>query len=1069
MVSMTEAATALTRSVGAWMGVIGLAALCSVQATAQNTSEDTGTRTAKPAAAKFPDTAAPLAGPIVRADGVLRAKQATVWNRDGVRWLLLDESFRFEMGSYGFRGRQALVRIETEQKPGRRIHHLALYIDSAEPLFGTGPVRAEAPRLLVTASTQGRLRLKTTTFEKTDRPPRAAIVQAGLTRITSYLAKVNQTPIVPAPDEPLIDPSRLALKRQRRQAIGEAQRMTELRFKEAAQEQADEAAGDAPLVPEAPPGTQPSEGRVLPTRGSVTFSFDRIVVERQDEGTAAMLMGGVRVMYQDYRSGRDVVLKAERAVLFLGPEAPQQVAGGVSAGQVRGVYLESNAMVTDNEFTVRAPRIFYDVASNRAILLEAVLYRFDERRDIPLYMRADVIRQRSATDFAAEGALLTTSAFAKPHVAIRADRLTVQQQSLAGGSAGGAAGGTPTGGGGTAGGDGGGGDGGGGDTDTRTTFTARHTTLEAGGLPVFYWPYLSGTSTDLPIESAAVGFDSDNGVQVQTRWDLLTMLGQPNPEGTDVSVDLDFRGDHGFATGLQADYGGQRQDLFGELDSYFLPHDSGTDELGGRADIEQDGETRGFIHAQHRQELPDDWELSLELAHVSDVTFLEEFREEEAREARPYETAGYLKKQQDETAFTLLASTQLDNFTTQLTQLQTPGYSVEKLPELGYYRTGTPLWNNRLTWFSETRVSRLRADFGDDEPRDRGFSDAEAQRLFNQDADTTFEAAADASGFPDDTVTRLDTRQEITAPLEVGALDVMPYASGRVTAYDQDFSRFSGGENDQVRLRGTLGARASTQFHRTWPGVENDMLAINGIRHIVEPSVGVSWAESTLASEDLPVYDFEVESLAEGGTVRFGLNNTWQTRRGGPGRSRREDWVSLQTDLVLRSEEGPRDSPLPRFVRHRPGFSVGGSHFYTELLWAVSDSLGMTGEFTYDFEHDQLAQWRIAAQVDHTPALRSFVWFDELKPLDTRLITYGINYDLTTKYNVRVRHQFDIGGDPNRTFGLTLERRLPSWRLQLRGSFDQVDDEQTIGLVLVPEGFGDRGLPGTLGTGFLDN
>ena len=215
------------------------------------------------------------------------------------------------------------------------------------------------------------------------------------------------------------------------------------------------------------------------------------------------------------------------------------------------------------------------------------------------------------------------------------------------------------------------------------------------------------------------------------------------------------------------------------------------------------------------------------------------------------------------------------------------------------------------------------------------------------------------------------------------------------------------------------------------------------------------------------MYDQSVESLAEGGTVRFGLNNTWQTRRGGPGRWRREDWIELQTDLVLRSEDGPRDSPLPRYFGYRPGLSVGGSHFYTELLWAVSDSLGMTGEFTYDFEHDQLAQWRIGATLDHTPALRSFVWFDEIRPLDTRLVTYGIGYDLTTKYNVRIRHQFDVGGEANRTFALTLERRLPSWRLQVRTIFDEVDDEQTVGLVLVPEGLGGDGFfPGQIGTGF---
>jgi hypothetical protein len=995
----------------------------------------------EPAEARsVPSVDSPLAEPVVQAEALLSGRSAQAWQQGSVRWLLLDEAVRFELGSYGFRGRRALVRIRTQRKPGRRIHHLALYIDEAEPLYGRGPVRAGGARLLVTASTVGRLSLETDKFTRVDGPPRAAIVQAGLRRISDELAAANRTPIVSAPRAPLIDEAKLALKRRRRQAIAENQQTSEVRFREQAKQAAEAAmqqkARDADReAPATQPATQPGpDGGVLPTRGSVQFSFDRIVVQAQKQKgrTAVMLMGGVRLMYQDHQAGRDMVLKAERAVVFLGQNAPDQVAGqAIEAGAIRGVYLESNAVVTDNEFTVRAPRIFYDVAGDRAVLLEAVLYKYDQRRQIPLYMRADVLRQRSAQSFSATDATLTTSAFAKPHVAIRADRLTVEQPANDGGEAGGGAGGDQANGG--------------------ERFTAKGTTLEAGGVPVFYWPYLSGRPGEVPLEEASVDYDDDNGPGVRTRWDLLTLLGQPNPEQTDVSLDLDYRGDHGLATGVQADYGGRDRDLFGDFESYFLPNDHGTDELGGRDDIDQDGEMRGFVRGEHRQQLPRDWELSLEAAYVSDETFLEEFRKDQAREARPYETAAYLKKQQQETAFTLLGSTQLNDFTPQLTQLQTPGYSVEKVPELGYHRIGTALWDDQLSWFSETRLGRVRADFGDDTPANRGFNDAQAQRVFGFNSTRSFKNAGTGRGIPTDFVTRFDTRQELAVPLEAGFADVTPYVSGRVTAYDQDFSRFNG-NNDQVRVRGTVGARADARFHRSWGDVRSDLFALNGLRHVVQPSVDLSWAESSLASDQLPVYDFNVESLAEGGTARFGLNNTWQTRRGGPGRWRREDWLSLQTDVVLRSEDGPRDSPLPRYFSYRPEYSVGGSHFYTELLWAVSDSLGMSGELTYDFENDQIAQWRVGTELDHTPRLSSFVWFDDLRPLDSRLVTFGLRYDLTTKYNAWLRQQFEVSGESNRSFAFVLERRLPSWRLRLRADLDQVDDEQSFGLVLVPKG-----------------
>ena len=61
---------------------------------------------------------------------------------------------------------------------------------------------------------------------------------------------------------------------------------------------------------------------------------------------------------------------------------------------------------------------------------------------------------------------------------------------------------------------------------------------------------------------------------------------------------------------------------------------------------------------------------------------------------------------------------------------------------------------------------------------------------------------------------------------------------------------------------------------------------------------------------------------------------------------------------------------------------------------------------------------------------------------------------LTAKYSVGVQQTLDFGETGSRDLDVTLERRLPSWRLQVGASFDQIDDEQSVGVVLIPEGFG---------------
>jgi hypothetical protein len=547
-----------------------------------------------------------------------------------------------------------------------------------------------------------------------------------------------------------------------------------------------------------------------------------------------------------------------------------------------------------------------------------------------------------------------------------------------------------------------------------------------------------------------VGYDSHDGAEVETEWNLLALMGQPSPEGTELTIDADWRGIHGPATGLNAEY--EQRGMRGELESYLVPNDTGEDSLAGRPDVDQDGTTRGFARWQHRQELNEQWDLSLEGSYVSDETFLEVFFRDEAQETRPYETSAFLRRQEEETQFSLLASGRLTDFSPQLTELQTPGFYTEKQPEAAYHRVGTDLFDGQVSWFSENRVGRVRAAFGEDAPADRGFTNGQSRALFGINANTAFEDAAMAGNFPLDWVTRADTRQELAMPLEAGPAMVTPYVAGRVTAYDQDFSDYNPEAEDQVRLWGQAGTRMGIAFYQTWAGVRSDLLGVNGVRHVVEPSVDMFVSGATVDSRALPVYDSQVEGLAEGGGVRIGVDNTLQTRRGGPGRWRREDWLALQSELVLRSGDAPTQQPLPRFFRHRPEFSRGGDHVRNQLRWMVTDTLGVTGEMTHDLEAETLAQWRVGSRLEHTPRLRTYAWYEQIEPLNSELLRYGVRYQLTAKYDIGASQTLDFGQRASREMTLTLERRLPSWRLRLRASFDEIRDEQTVSMVLIPEG-----------------
>ena len=947
----------------------------------------------------------PLAAQVLSSDLLASAQRVTVFTEGPAQVLLLEGDAVVTLGVQGFRSRRAVIRIEPASGYAPGVRHLAVYLDHAESA-GTAGVQMEGKGLLVTAAISGRVDVDTPLFDSVQSPPDTPLLQRANQRIAEYRDALRR-PLLEPQTRPAFDAQAQALRATRRASIAEERRRAGPR----------DTSPEDQLV-----DTELVERGVLPGRGTVRYSWDRAVFQLGETEDAVMLIGNVRVLYEDQDQSRDVLLTAGQVVIFIDKqgEDPGNVPAQLAASRVRGVYLEDNAVITDGDITVRAPRAYYDLKLNRAVLLEAVVYALDTRRRVPLYMRAEVIRQSSTDVFEARGAVLTTSEFAKPHLALGADRLTLRQQTQD-------------------------------DGFVQRYVTARGITLRSRGTPFFYWPSLTAPAHAIPLKQVRAGSSTRNGVDVQTAWDVYALAGRRAPDGVSLLGQIDLRGDHGLGLGAELVY--DREVVNGQLTAYLLPNDSGDDDIADRMDIAFDGETRGLVHLQHRQRLPNRWELSIEANYISDPSLLEEFDRDAAYLARPYESSVYLKKTEDDWALTGLFRQETNPFTAQLPQLLTPGYTVNKLPEVAYYRNGTSLFNDTLTWYHESRVGTVQAEFGSDSPIDRGFTNAQSLALFGIPNTTAFDDAANAIAFPTRSVTRFDTRNELALPMRVGIFDVTPFVVGRFTAYDQDFSTFNGGEGDRARLWGGLGTEVSTELNRTYRAA-NTLLDLNGLRHIIEPSVTLALYGSSLEDGDLPIYDPQVEDLAEGGVLRVGVLHTLQTRRGRHSRQRTVDWLKLRTDLVLRTDDADTATVIPRFFDHRPEFSLGGDHFYAELLWAVTEAIAVTGEVTHNFESGNVVQWRLGGEMRHTDHLSTYAHYREIDPLRSRLLTYGFSLKLTTKYQVIFSHILDFADAQSRDLRLTLDRRLPRARLQLDVAFNEIDDDTTFRLVLIPDGFG---------------
>ncbi len=993
------------------------------------------TDTAHAPAAAQPATAAPTEatfdqGRMLTDLALLQAAQGVAWSEASpqgpLRWLLLtggDTPVVFKIGSHGFVADRALVRVLTKAGTHGPEHHLSLYLDNAQSL-GDDTVGAKAPRLLVTAVTSGKVQVAAPLLTQARAAPFNDFAAAGRARIQGQRKQPGQAQEQGRPG-PATDAFEELKAGKERRAARRAERQTTLNPTGGANAANPQKTDDKTTLPTLP-GLPGGDG--ADKKGPIHSSADRLVFQRAGQKDAKsgvadpqdtlLLMGHVRLSWEV--QGRLVEARAENVVIFLDASADGKLD---DASKISGIYLEDNAIIGDGDHMVRAPRIYFDVVHNRATLLDAVMYAVDAKIKVPLHLRARLLRQHAADSFEARGLTVSNNAFAEPDFAIGAGRLTLSSLPQKPGQS---------------------------DGPTRVKLTLSDATPQIVGVPVAWLPYVALPNWQIPLRSIYAGYGTNDGPSLRTRWGVHELLGEKPAAGEDLTVDFDWRGQHGAGLGLNRKYDRPEQDHFGNFQFYDLPAANGIDRIAGRTNLPHQNEHRYFLRFEHRHRLSEETQLTVQGAHASDPTMQEMFFPTLAE--RPPETGLDLKHTHEDWSLAGIASLQTTDFSQSLTELEARGWQTEQL-QGEFRRLGTEVGDGKANWFSENRVGRVRAAVGTDAPIVRGITNLSSLQDFGATNTTSFRTMAAARGVPTAWVNRFDSRQEVAIPLQSGPVDVTPFAVMRYTQWSDGIENTRGAE-DSKRLYGGGGVRLATEISGTSSDLKSAWLDINGLRHVMRPEVDLGWYGSSMDSSTLPMYDPDVEGLGEGGIARFGLVNTWQTHRG-EGRNRHlVDWLRLKQDVVLRSGEDDPHRAIPRHVDWRPEYALGGSHIYSELLWQTTDALSTNGEATYTFDSDRIEQWGMGFDYAHSDRLTSRLGYRETRMFDEQLVSYGVQYRLTPKYDLSVNHTFNLGEIRTGWVNTSLDRKTPGGILRLIGSYDELNGAYSIGIAFSPSGFG---------------
>ncbi len=485
------------------------------------------------------------------------------------------------------------------------------------------------------------------------------------------------------------------------------------------------------------------------------------------------------------------------------------------------IYMEGNVVFRQGEREIHAQRMYYDIRRQTGIVLAAEVLTPVPSYEGKLKLRADVLQQLGPDRFLAQNASLTSSRFGVPGYELRSGLMTyddIQHPRINAftGAPEVDPSGAPI-------------------IDHEKMATSRNNFIYVEQVPVFYWPFLA-TDLEQPnyyIDSVRVRNDKIFGTQIMADLNAYQMLGLRNaPKGTKWTVSTDYLSKRGFAGGTTFNY--ERQSLFGvpESTSGFVDiwglKDHGNDNLGlDRRDIPPEKDFRGRIFAQHRQMLPDNFQLTGEVGLISDFNFLEQYFEREYDQLKDQTTGIDLKQYLDNSTWSGFASVRLNPFFTE----------TEWLPRLDHYWLGQPLLNDRLTWYEHTNVAYAR--FKSAQPPTDPAQAAHWGPL-------PWEAPADSMRVGE----RLATRQEIDMPFDLGAVKFNPYLLGELAHWGESLDF-----NDENRAYGAAGLRASVPVWSVNPEVQSQLFNVNGIAHKMVFQTDISYARSSQPLQDFPLYD----------------------------------------------------------------------------------------------------------------------------------------------------------------------------------------------------------------------
>jgi lipopolysaccharide assembly outer membrane protein LptD (OstA) len=289
---------------------------------------------------------------------------------------------------------------------------------------------------------------------------------------------------------------------------------------------------------------------------------------------------------------------------------------------------------------------------------------------------------------------------------------------------------------------------------------------------------------------------------------------------------------------------------------------------------------------------------------------------------------------------------------------------------------------------------------------------------------------------------RADTFHQLLLPETFfGWLNVTPRVGGRFTYYSTE-SGPGATNNEAYRRVFNTGVETSFKASQLWAGATNSLLAIDGLRHIIEPSVTYAYVPSpSTPPAQLPQFDSalpsllllpvqfpdynNIDSIDSENVIRFALRNTLQTKRDGQ-LDNLLDWnVMLDWRLTPGRDQVNLDEPFS----NQETFS----DLYSDLTFKPRSWIVLNSQLRYAINSGDLnlafhqltftPNERWSWGLGHWYLRNGFAGFTQANNFITSTMFYRVN----DNWGLRARHDFNAANGRLQEQNYSVYRDLRSW------------------------------------------